>query len=53
MNYSKMVMLINVTVLVKKLKNKKKELDKKNFPIFTIENGEIYKSLKLPKILNQ
>ena len=40
----------NVTVLVKKLKNKKKELDKKNFLISTIENGEIYQSLMLQKI---
>ena len=50
MNYSKMVMHINVTVQLKKLKSKKKELDKKNFHIFTIENGEIYQNLKLPKI---
>jgi glutamyl-tRNA synthetase len=31
------------------LKNKKRELDKKNFLIFTIENGETYQNLRLPK----
>jgi hypothetical protein len=50
MNYLKMVMLINAIAQVKKLKNKKKELDKKNFLIFIIENGEIYQSQKLLKI---
>ena len=41
---------INVIVQQRKLKNKKKELDKKNFLIFIIENGEIYQNLMLLKI---
>ena len=48
--YSKMVMPINVIVQQRKLKNKKKELDKKNFLISIIENGEIYQNLMLLKI---
>ena len=43
-------MPINVIVQVKKLKNKKNELNKRNFPIFTIENGEMFLKLKLLKI---
>ena len=53
MNYLKMVLHINVIVRVKKLKNKRKELDKKKFLISTIENGEIRKKPMLQKILNQ
>ena len=34
---------------VKKLKNKKKELDKKNFPYIIIENGEILPEKEAPK----
>ena len=52
-NYLKMVLHINVIVRVKKLKNKRKELDKKKFLISTIENGEIRKKPMLQKILNQ
>ena len=44
-----MVMPISVIVLMKKLKNKKKELDKKNFPIFIIENGENFLKTNAPK----
>jgi len=40
MNYLKMLMLINATAQQKKLKIKKKELDKKNFLIPTVENVE-------------
>ena len=49
-NYLKMVMHINVIAQQRKLRNKKKELDKKNFPISIIENGEMYQNLMLPKI---
>ena len=41
---------INVIAQQRKLKNKKKELDKKNFLISIIENGEIYQNLTLRKI---
>ena len=41
-----MVMPINVTVQQKKSKNKKRELDKKNFLIFIIGNGEIFQRQK-------
>ena len=34
------------------IEEQKKELDKKRFPIFTIENGEIKVEMMLPKILN-
>ena len=50
MNYLKMEMLINAIAQVMKLKNKKKEQDKKNFLIFIIENGEIVQKLMLPRI---
>ena len=43
-------MPINVIVKQRKLKNKKRELDKKNFLIFIIENGGTYQNLKLLKI---
>ena len=52
MSYLKMVMLISVIVQVKKSKNKKKDLNKKNFLIFIIENGEILQMQTLQKILN-
>jgi len=48
-----MAMLINAIVQVKKLKNKKKELNKKKFHTFIIENGEIKENLMLQKILSQ
>jgi len=50
MNYKKMAMHINVIVQQRKLKNKKKELDKKNFHIFIIENGGICQNLRPLKI---
>ena len=50
MNYLKVGMLISAIVKVRKSKNKKKELDKKNFPIFIIENGEILQNQILQKI---
>ena len=50
MNYLKMEMLINVIVQMKKLKSKKRELDKKSFLIFTIESGEILVNLRHLKI---
>ena len=34
------------------IEEQKKEQGRKRLPIFTIENGEIKKSLRLPKILN-
>ena len=43
-------MLIDAIAQVKKLKNKRKELDKKNFLIFIIGNGEIFQSQKRQKI---
>ena len=46
----KKVMLINVIVHLRKLRNKKRELNKKKFHIFMIENGEIKKKLMLLKI---
>ena len=52
MNFLKMVMHTNVIVQAKKLRNKKKEQDKKKFLIFMIENGEIKKNLMLQKISN-
>ena len=52
MNYLKEVVLINAIVQVKKLKIKKKELDKKNFRIFIIENGEIFLRKMLQQIKN-
>ena len=45
-----MAMHINVIVQQRKLKNKKRELDKKNFLIFIIENGETYQNLRHLKI---
>ena len=45
-------MHINVNVKAKKLRNKKKEQDKKKFLIFMIENGEIKKNQMLQKISN-
>ena len=50
MNYLKVGMLIGAIAQVKKLKNKKKELDKKNFLIFIIENGEILQKRMLQRI---
>ena len=52
MSYLKMVMHINVIAQVKKQKNKKKDQDKKKFPIFMIENGGIKVKMMHPKILN-
>ena len=49
-SYLKMVMHINAIVQVKKLRNKRKELDKKNFHIFIVENVEIYQKQKHLKI---
>ena len=48
----KVVMHINATVQVKRLKNKKKEPDKKSFLISIIGNVEIYQKQILLKILN-
>ena len=53
MNYLKMDMHINVIVQVKKLKSKKKGLNKKKFLIFIIENGEIKINPMLQKTSNQ
>ena len=52
MNYYKMEMHINVIVQVRKLKNKKIELNKKNFLISIIENGEMQMKKTFRKILN-
>ena len=46
-------MHINAIVKVRKLKNKKKEQNKKKFLIFIIESGETKKKVMLPKILDQ
>ena len=50
MHYLKMGTHINVTAQLKKLKNKKKELHKKKFPIYMTENVEIKQKLMLQKI---
>ena len=49
----KKVVLINVIVRLKKLKPKKKELSKKKFHTFMIENGGTEMKMKRLKILNQ
>ena len=49
MNYLKMVMHTSAIARAKKLKNKKKELDKKSFLISIIENGEIFHEADAPK----
>ena len=41
--------LINVIAQMRKLKNKRKELNKKKFHIFTTENGEIRMKARLQK----
>ena len=46
-------MLINGIAKREEKENKKKEQDKKNFHIFTIENGEIFWNQMLLKISNQ
>ena len=43
-------MPINAIAQVKKLRNKRKELDKKSFHIFIVENVEIYQKQKHLKI---
>ena len=48
-----MEMLINVIVQMSKLKNKRKELNKKKFHIFMTENGVIKLTLKPLKISSQ
>ena len=45
-----MEMPINVTAAQKKLKNKKKELNKKKFHMFIIENGEKLLKIKHQKV---
>jgi len=47
-----MALHINVIVLKKKSKTKKKNVRKKGYLIFIIENGEIPKILKFQKISN-
>ena len=52
-NYLKKVLLINVIVLRKKLMNKKKNVKNKGYLMFTIENGEMPRTLKFQRMLNQ
>ena len=50
MIYKKREKHINVTVVLKKLKNKKKELNRKKFHTFIIENGEMQIKMMSQKI---
>jgi len=52
MNYKKMDVLISVIAQIKRLKNKKKELDKKKYITSIIENAEMQMKKMLLKKLN-